>query len=282
MNRPVITLTTDFGTRDSYVGAMKGVILSRCPQANIVDISHEIEPQAVLQGAYVLYTATRHFPTDSIHVAVVDPGVGSDRKPVAVSTPSGTFVAPDNGLISLAIRKHVEMLDTSHSDAGEATDAQQVLMQARLSKECRGVVLDDPSFWLPDVSRTFHGRDIFAPVAAHLATGVPISEVGSPIEKLLVFPIPRPAEDEAAGGTVVHIDRYGNLITDIPADAVPDEPTFEVAGRRIVGLNRSYSEAVGDLLAIIGSEMTVEIALGNGNAAQTLGASVGDRVVIVA
>ena len=279
MNRPVITLTTDFGTRDSYVGAMKGVILSLCPQANIVDISHEIEPQAVLQGAYVLYTATRHFPTDSIHVAVVDPGVGSDRKPVAVSTPSGTFVAPDNGLISLAIRKHVEMLDTSHSDAGESTDAQQVLMQARLSKECRGVVLDDPPFWLTDVSQTFHGRDIFAPVAAHLATGVPISEVGSPIEKLLVFPIARP--DEAAGGTVVHIDRYGNLITDIPVESVPDRAAFEVAGRRIVGLSRSYSEAVGDLLAIIGSEMTVEIALGNGNAAQTLGASVGDRVVIL-
>ena len=281
MNRPVITLTTDFGTRDSYVGAMKGVILSRCPQANIVDISHEIEPQAVLQGAYVLDTATRHFPTHSIHVAVVDPGVGSDRKLIAVSTPSGTFVAPDNGLISLAIRKHVKTLDTLSKDAGETRDVQQVLVQARLSHECRGVVLDDPSFWLPEVSRTFHGRDVFAPVAAHLAAGAPISEVGSPIQTLEAFSTSRPAEDEVAGGTVVHIDRYGNLITDIPAESVPDGAAFEVAGRRIVGLSRSYSEAAGELLAIIGSEMTVEIALGDGNAAQILGATVGDRVVVV-
>ena len=281
MNRPVITLTTDFGTRDSYVGAMKGVILSRCPQANIVDISHEVEPQSISQGAYVLATAARHFPPDAIHVAVVDPGVGSDRRPIAVHTPSGTFIAPDNGLISLAVREYIQTPCVLRDGADDGGNAQQVIIEARLSDECRGVVLDDPSFWLPEVSRTFHGRDVFAPVAAYVASGVPVSDVGSPLQTIGVFPQIHLDGAILSGGTVVHVDRYGNLITNIPADAVPNEPAFEVAGRRIVGLSRSYTEAVGELLAIIGSEMTVEIALGNGNAAQTLGASVGDRVVVV-
>ncbi|CAI8007125.1 Chlorinase MJ1651 [Geodia barretti] len=216
VNRPVITLTTDFGTRDPYVGAMKGVILSRCPQANIVDISHEISQAAISYRAdshtphptttYVLASAATHFPPDAIHVAVVDPGVGSDRRSIAVHTPSGTFVGPDNGLISLAICEYIQTPAKPNDDIDGAN---------------------------------------------------------------------------LSGGTVVHIDRYGNLITNIPADSVPVGSAFEVAGQRIEGLSASYSEAVGKLLAIIGSEGTVEIAVGNGNAARTLNSTIGDRVAIL-
>ena len=281
MNRPVITLTTDFGTRDPYVGAMKGVILSRCPQANIVDISHEIKPQSIPQGAYVLASAATHFPPDAIHVAVVDPGVGSDRRSIAVHTPSGTFVGPDNGLISLAICEYIQTPAKPNDDIGATGDTWQVLKQTRLSEQCRGVVLDEPSFWLPNVSRTFHGRDVFAPVSAHIASGVQISDLGSPLESIGVLPHVSSDGANLSGGTVVHIDRYGNLITNIPADSVPVGSAFEVAGHRIEGLSSSYSEAVGKLLAIIGSEGTVEIAVGNGNAARTLNSTIGDRVAML-
>lgn len=278
MNRPVITLTTDFGTRDSYVGAMKGVILGRCPQAHILDISHEIEPQNISQGAYILATGAKYFPPDAIHVAVVDPGVGSDRRPIAVQTPSGTFVAPDNGLLSLALYEFLLLPTTDRGSEFEELG----LEQASLSEECRGVVLNEPSFWLPNVSRTFHGRDVFAPVAAHIANGVPISDLGSPIETVGVITSLLLGRTGERSGTIVHIDRYGNLVTNIPEDAVPEEPTLEVVGCRVTGLSRSYSESVGELMAIIGSQGTLEIALGNGNAAEALGASVGDTVTFQA
>ena len=278
MNRPVITLTTDFGTRDSYVGAMKGVILGRCPQAHILDISHEIEPQNISQGAYILATGAKYFPPDAIHVAVVDPGVGSDRRPIAVQTPSGTFVAPDNGLLSLALYEFLLFPTTDRVSEFEELG----LEQASLSEECRGVVLDEPSFWLPNVSRTFHGRDVFAPVAAHIANGVSFADLGSPIETVGVITSLLMGRTGERSGTIVHIDRYGNLVTNIPEDAVPEEPTFEVAGCRVTGLSRSYSESVGELMAIIGSQGTLEIALGNGNAAEALGASVGDTVTFQA
>ena len=281
MNRPVITLTTDFGTSDSYVGAMKGVILTRCSQANVVDISHEVEPQSITQGAYILATAARYYPPEAIHVAVVDPGVGSDRRPIAVYTPSGTFVAPDNGILSLAISDYVLTPTVRREESSAADYTQHLLVRARLARECRGVVLDEPSFWLPDVSWTFHGRDVFAPVAAHIASGVPISDLGSPLESIGIFPNVPSQIANLSGGTVIHIDRYGNLITNIAAESVPEGAAFKVAGHQIASLSGSYSEAVGKVLAIIGSQGTVEIAVGNGNAAETLGVSVGDRVRIV-
>ena len=260
---------------------MKGVILSRCPQANIVDISHEIDPQAILQGAYVLSTAAKYFPPDAIHVAVVDPGVGSDRRPIAVQTSTGTFVAPDNGILSLALREYIPAPSEVNSEACPPDDHRWTLLQAKLPDECRGVVLDEPSFWLPNVSRTFHGRDVFAPAAAHIASGRPVSDLGSPAATIGVFPSTGSKDAGGACGTVVHIDRYGNLITDIPSEFVPDGAGFEVAGHRVAGLIRSYSEAVGRVLAIVGSQGTVEIAVGNGNAAETLGAGIGDTVTIV-
>ena len=268
--RPIITLTTDFGTADSYVGAMKGVILSRCPDANIIDVSHEIAPQAVAQGAYVLATAAAHFPPGAVHVAVVDPGVGSDRRPIALSTPAGTFVAPDNGILTRVL---------AALDTGAVTDgAPNELETVPVPYDCHAVVLDEPAFWLSLVSHTFHGRDIFAPVAAALAGGADISQVGTPIEDLTVLPAPSHREGDGIRGEIVHIDRYGNLITDIPAVALPANARVSVAGSVIEGISRSYSERPGALLAISGSQGTLEVAVGNGDAARTLGARVGDAV----
>ena len=173
MNRPVITLTTDFGTRDSYVGAMKGVILSRCPQANIVGISHEVEPQSISQVAYVLATAARHFPPDAIHVAVVESWSRIRSQTDSSAHPVGHLYRSRQWPYLLAVREYIQTPCVLRDGADDGGNAQQVIIEARLSDECRGVVLDDPSFWLPEVSRTFHGRDVFAPVAAYVASGVP-------------------------------------------------------------------------------------------------------------
>lgn len=272
--RPIITLTTDFGTRDSYVGAMKGVILSRCPDANIIDIAHEIAPQAVAQGAYVLAAAVAYFPPYAIHLAVVDPGVGSDRRPIALSTPTGVFVAPDNGILTRVLAAH----------GAEAVPDETVDTPAsvRAPDGCRAVVLDNPSLWLPEVSNTFHGRDIFAPVAAALARGADLSQVGSEIDSFSVLPSPNPKIGDATRGAIIHIDRYGNLITDIPAADLPATARIGIAARCIVGISQSYSERPGKLLAISGSQSTLEIALGNGNASLALGAKVGDVVAVTA
>ena len=271
--RPIITLTTDFGVQDHYVGAMKGVILSRCPEANLIDISHEIAPQAVAQGAYVLAAAVAYFPPYAIHLAVVDPGVGSDRRPIALSTPTGLFVAPDNGILT-------RVLAAVAPDA--VPDAKpNELTTTRLPDGCRAVVLDNPSHWLPQVSHTFHGRDIFAPVAAAIANGADLSQVGSATDAINVLPTPKP-RDGATRGAIIHIDRYGNLITNIPATDLPATARVSIAGRCIEGISRSYSEHPGKLLAVIGSQSTLEVAVGNGNAATALGATMGDVVVVEA
>ena len=276
MPRPIITLTTDFGTRDSYVGAMKGVILSRCPEANVIDISHEIAPQAVAQGAYVLATAAGHFPPHTIHLAIVDPGVGSARRPIALSAPTGLFVAPDNGILTrvLAALGAEAVPDAAPN---RATDAP---VSVRVPDVCRAVVLDNPSLWLPEVSHTFHGRDIFAPVAATLACGAELPQVGSEIDSINVLPMSKPGTGGAMRGAIIHIDRYGNLITDISAAGLSADARIRIAGHHIEGISRSYSERPGKLLAICGSQDTLEVAVGNGNAAAALGAKVGDLVVL--
>ena len=272
--RPIITLTTDFGVQDHYVGAMKGVILSRCPDANVIDISHEIAPQAVAQGAYVLAAAVAYFPPYAIHLAVVDPGVGSDRRPIALSTPTGLFVAPDNGILTRVL--------TAQGAEAVPDGKSNELTTARLPGGCRAVVLDNPSYWLSKVSHTFHGRDIFAPVSAALARGADLSQVGSEIDSINVLPSPNPRIGDATRGAIIHIDRYGNLITNIPATDLPANARVSIAARCIVGISQSYSERPGKLLAVIGSQSTLEVALGNGNAATALGAKVGDVVVVEA
>jgi S-adenosylmethionine hydrolase len=254
---PIITLTTDFGLADGYVGTMQGVILSIAPDATLVDLSHQVPAQDVRASAFVLYQAVLFFPPDTIHVVVVDPGVGSQRRALAVRTSQGIFVAPDNGVLS-----HV----LNEADVYEA------------------VSLTNSDYQLPQISTTFHGRDIFAPAAAHLAAGVPLEELGPRAISLVRLPLPKPETrpDGDLVAHVMHVDRFGNLILDATSDDVDEESTLELEGHRIEGLSRTFADvAHGELLAYVGSSRDhVEIAVREGNAARELGVGAGDDVLI--
>jgi len=258
MSRPVITLTTDFGQMDGYVGAMKGVILSICPRAEMVDITHQIRPQAVQQAAYVLSTAAAYFPAGTVHLVVVDPGVGSERRPVAVQTERATYVGPDNGVLSLAL----------HLDPAR-----------------QAVHLTRPRYRRSSISTTFHGRDIFAPAAAHLACGVAVEELGKtfPVSDLASLPIPQP-EPQPGGGwlcTILHIDRFGNLITNFRPSPHQCAIRVGAGGRWIDRISATFSDvAPGDLVAYAGSSGYLEIAVREGSAASHLSLDAGDSVRI--
>jgi S-adenosylmethionine hydrolase len=238
---------------------MKGVILGINPAASIVDLCHAIPPQDVRAAAFLLHTAWPYFPPRTIHVVVVDPGVGSQRRAIAVDVGAATFVAPDNGVLSY------------------------VLAEAE-KQRARAVHLTNRRYWLPQTSATFHGRDIFAPVAAHLSLDVPLADLGEPLTlgELVTFPLPRP-ERQGDGwvGHVVHVDHFGNLVTDLEAGAIgdPQSVVIEVGGQRIVGLHRIYSEGTpGEPMALIGSSGRLEIAVPGGHAARWLQAQIGDQV----
>jgi hypothetical protein len=268
----VITLTTDFGSSDAYVAAMKGVILSINPQVTIIDLCHSIPPQNIFAAAFMLHTSCPYFPAGTIHLVVVDPGVGSQRRAVLLITPSAFFVAPDNGVLSYIIEQ----------DSPGAAEFSLQIRKRELGPGMRAIVLSNPRFWRHPVSFTFHGRDIFAPVAAHLSRGVPPDEFGEETSYLLAFPLPR--SQRGGGGEltghIIHIDHFGNLITDIRRIEIPgSKPIIEVAGRRIEGLSTSYQHG-GELLAVIGSSDYLEIAAKNDSAARRLGAKVGDRVIV--
>ena len=259
-SQPVITLTTDFGLQDPYVGLMKGVILRINPNAKIVEVTHGVTPQNILQGSFLLQHSIHYFPKDAIHVAVVDPGVGTNRRAVLLETPEGRFLAPDNGLLT-----HV-LLDGLGQPSTEGS-----LVEPPAG--WRAYHLTNTDYWLQPLSHTFHGRDLFAPVAAHLSTGVASSELGDEIDSLHCFAMTTPSWlNDVIHGRVVHVDRFGNLVTDIPAALLTthDSVWIEVGDTAVNGLSSSYAEADG-LLAIVGSFDTLEIALKNGNAAAKLG-----------
>lgn len=258
----IITLTTDFGLRDAYVAVMKAVILEIIPDVTIIDISHQVSPQNVPQAAYLLQTAYRYFPPDAVHVAVVDPGVGTERKPVAVSTSHGVFVGPDNGVLS-AVLTDQDILETADGmlRGGEAVE------------------LTNERYRRHPVSRTFHGRDIFAPAAAHIAGGMRLSELGHPLVRLHGGESTMPRrEGNQVRGAIIHVDRFGNAVSNVPADMVPESPVFEVSGHTVDGISSSYQEA--QLVAILGSTGLVEIAVRNGSAADRLGVAVGDPLLV--
>jgi|SRR5271157_1366016 len=258
---PIITLTTDFGLHDGFTGVLKGVILGICPQVQIVDISHTISPQNVLEGALVLQRAAPFFPPGTIHVAVVDPGVGTGRRPMAARVGGHFFVGPDNGLCTPLIQ--------AAEQGGGPLDF---------------VHLTNPGVWLPQVSFTFHGRDIFAPVAAHLARGVPLADLGPAISDPIRLSLPTPEKTQTGWRAhVVSVDVFGNLATDLPANAVPgkEQVVFQVCGREVRGLVASYGHRPsGELVALVDSENYIEIAKVNGSAAQDLGAQAGDLVEV--
>jgi len=266
----IITLTTDFGLADAYVAAMKGVILGINPEAKLIDICHSIKPQNISQAAFVLGTAYQFFPERTIHVVVVDPGVGTGRRAVILRTPSADFVAPDNGVLSYVI-KHVPRITLAKRP-----------QRVRLAPGLEAVALTNPRFWRSPVSDTFHGRDIFAPVAARLSLGVPPANFGEKVTSLVTLPLLRPyrATADTLVGRILHIDNFGNLITNIKRDDLPKQAmTIEVGGHAVSGLSRTYEEGRG-LLALIGSSGYLEVSLKDGNASALLDAGVGGEVKI--
>ena len=270
----VITLTTDFGTGDAYVASMKGVILTINPKAVIVDICHSIEPQNILEVAFILSTAYRYFPEGTIHLAIVDPGVGSQRKAIILKTPKSFFVAPDNGILSYII----DELDTA--PAKPVHHFSPSPEKRELGGELEAIAITNPDFWQKPVSTTFHGRDIFAPVAANLSLGTAIHKFGDSLSHVYAFHIPQPFRDNQGNitGCVLHIDNFGNLITNIRSSDLPGERTTVTIGKQhIDGISRFYAEKEG-LAAIIGSSGYLEISLKNGNAAVYLNTSVGNEI----
>ena len=258
----VLSITTDFGITNGFVGVMKGVIYNIAPDVKIVDISHLISAQNVLEGAYAMWRAVPFFPPGSVHVGVVDPGVGTKRRPIGARLGDHYFIAPDNGLLTPLIL-----------DAEQNGDPVEF------------VHLDNPKYWLPKVSNTFHGRDIFAPTGAHLATGVPLGELGAPISDPIRLDLPRP--EKTGNGWRAHvtiIDIFGNLTTDLPAEALKGrrDVLIKIRGHEIDSIIESYGHReIGDLVAVVDSEYYIEIAVVNGSAANTLGAQVGDIVEVI-
>lgn len=264
MIRPCISLLTDFGLQDSYVGQMKGVIASINPAAIVIDVTHGIPPQQILQAAVTLSDAIDSFPPRTIHLVVVDPGVGSQRRAIAAEIGDHRFVCPDNGLLSVLL--------------------QRIPLQ-------RAVCLDQPRWWRPAVSGTFHGRDLFAPVAAAWSLGHDLSEFGSPIvQPLQELTLPECRIDRlddastVIEGQVVMVDHYGNLITNIPRGAIPadaSQVTVQITIRQVSGFVHCYADRrSGECVALFGSSGRLELAIVNGSAANELQAGVGAVVVV--
>ncbi|MBX7258996.1 MAG: SAM-dependent chlorinase/fluorinase [Candidatus Hydrogenedentes bacterium] len=256
--RPIVTLLTDFGTKDPYVASMKGVILSRCADVSIVDLSHEIPPQDVFEGALFLAEAASYFPPGTVHCVVVDPGVGTARLPIALEVGGHKCVAPDNGVLSLLSRKHS-------------------ISEARM--------IANREFMLESISATFHGRDIFAPAAAALAAGNPLGSMGDRVATMTMLDVPRARKEDGGRlvGVVMHIDRFGNAITNILREDVGMAQATDIrTGHvRLAGISETYADVeTGQAVALFGSSDYLEIAVNCGNAHTQLGLSRGNRVEV--
>jgi len=268
--RPVIALLTDFGQADGDVGVMKGVIAGICPDVHIIDITHDVDPQNIASGAWILATAYRYFPKNTVFVCVVDPGVGSSRRAIAVHAGDWFFVGPDNGLFSYVM-------------------VEQTIQAV--------VVLSNPAYQLPQISATFHGRDIFAPASAYLAWGTALLELGSQIDSATLQRIdigPPVRKGTQIDAHIIHVDRFGNLITNIPLTLVPELFSVQQAGQamRILFSTRNvvvdkrrrfFAEGPTDGEAFIYGDSSgyVGIAVRNGNAAKMLGIAFGSPIILL-
>lgn len=271
---PLITLVTDFGLQDEYVGVMKGVILRINPSVQIVDLSHSVEAQDIFGAAYILFSAYKYFPPGTVHVVVVDPGVGSNRRIVCLEGEEHLFLAPDNGVLNFLVEK---------------------------AKPKRIIEVTNRRYFLPEVSNTFHGRDIFAPVAAHIVSGIKPEELGGEISEIEKFEIPRPVlvSKGTLNSEVIYIDHFGNIITNVDINALKEVISYlkdietsqicladeklsiVVSGREIKKINKSYSDVEdGELIAIFGSSGYLEIAVNKNSAKRLLNVKKGDKIVI--
>ncbi len=256
---PIITLLTDFGLKDSFIGVMKGVIWSIAPEVHIADLTHAISAQNFLEGSLVLAQSVDYFPAGTVHVAVVDPGVGTARRGIAARIGTQYYVGPDNGLFTSVL----------------------VAAEAR-GETAEFYTLDRPEFWLPVVSRSFHGRNVFAPVAAHLARGAKLAELGTPLADPVRLQIPVPQySDEGLIGRVLTIDNFGNLLTNLtPEHLHPGKRVLiSIGDSAISEIVQTFGEKQpGELVAMFDSSNVLQIAVVNGNAARQLNAQVGTIV----
>lgn len=253
MAAPVITLTTDFGARDPYVASMKGVLRGLCPAAMIDDLSHAIPPRDIREAALFLEAAVPHYPPGSIHIAVVDPGVGGTRRALAVRAGGQILVGPDNGVLSLAW--------------GDEPEAR---------------ALENATLFRHPVSRTFHGRDVFAPVAGHLANGLAFDAVGPPVADPAAWRIPEPvAVGGGWRGEIIHIDHYGNCVTNLPQDLARAGAVLVAGGARVPLLGIYADAAPGAALALVGSTGRIEFSVREGDAAGRYGLSRGVEVTLL-
>jgi len=256
-----ITLLTDFGLKDGNVGVMKGVIWGLAPQVKIADLSHQISPQNVQEAALVLRRSAPYFPDSTIHVIVVDPGVGTSRRPIAAQIGAHYYICPDNGILTMQL---------AHAEA----EGQPVHI----------VHADNPHYWLPEISHVFHGRDIFAPLAAHLANGVPLHALGTPVDDPMRLNLPTPERTEHGWvGEVIHIDHFGNISSNVRVEhlGTPAQVQVHLCGVTIEGLVRTFGERPpGELVALYGSTGNLIVSVVNGNAARRLRAKPGDPLVV--
>jgi len=258
----IISITTDFGQENGFIGVMKGVIWGIAPNAKIADITHDIPPQNVRLGAYALWRVVPFFPEGSVHIAVVDPGVGTNRRPIGLRIGDQKYIVPDNGLITPIL------------EDGE-----------NVGKNIEIVHTNNPKYWLSDVSYTFHGRDIFAPTGAYLAAGVPLRELGDPIDDPIRMEFSRPEKtDQGFLAHITIIDVFGNLTTDLPAEKIAQAKriTIHFKDYIIEGLVHSYGHREpGELVALVDSEKYIELSVVNGSATKLTGAEIGDHVEVI-
>jgi S-adenosylmethionine hydrolase len=254
MRKPILTLTTDFGLSDHYVGVMKGVILGICPEARIVDITHDVSPYEIGEGAYAVAQAWRYFPRKTVHVVVVDPGVGTVRRPIMVEAGGHYFIAPDNGVLAGVYEE----------------------------ERSRVRLISNQRYFRKPVSRTFHGRDIFAPVAARIAKGAPPASVGKLIDNYLkpLADKPQRSGKRTWNGRVLKIDRFGNIVTNFRASDFPGLElrnfSLAIGPQQVSVLAHNYAEcAPGELFLIEGSSGYLEVSMGQGSAAKRIGCGVG-------
>jgi len=260
MRNPVITFLSDFGTKDHYVASMKGTILNINPQCILIDITHQVTPHDIKEGAFILANAYSSFPKGTIHLSVVDPGVGSPRKPILIVTTNYFFVGPDNGLFTFALKRE---------------------------KVKKAVALTNPKFFLPNMSTTFHGRDLFAPVAAYLSLGIKPNEFGPKLNSWVELDLKKPKiKGEKLIGEIFSIDAFGNLISNINEEELfhfVKNHSFvnRIGGRTIQDLKKGYWEGKrNEPMALIGSGGFLEISVREGNAQKMLKVKKGDRIII--
>ena len=260
MEKGLITLLTDFGTKDSYVGAIKGAILNINPKAYIIDITHQIPPQSIFTAAFSMFNYYNYFPKDTVHMAVIDPGVGSHRKAVIVRTEKYYLVGPNNGIFTFVYSRE---------------------------KVISAVEITNKDLLLPEISSTFHGRDVFAPAAAHLSMGVPMSKFGKPLTELSTVDLPKPVIGQTQiTGRVIHVDRFGNAITNIGEPLFRDftrSSSFIVELKRIrlQSIRSTYQEArEGETIALFGSAKLLEISINGGDASEQHRIVSGDTVSV--